>query len=231
MRLWRQKCAAQIDLLGVCVMSKALESKNGQYSSGIPPRCPFKLSVSPSISSFKTVLAYTTPGCLVYVHETNERPSSLHDPCQFHNCTSSSLILDVSQDITGRLETRLKFDPRSMVDPLEVRGTWSHTAPSGVNQTSYNDFLTQVEDWHSDLTREMPGRFTDMSLLRRALLDEEKSGIGSPNTGANNGKDVGVPLKTATERSGDNQGNTRHCDMMVVSWSDITPFIHYSGQN
>lgn len=29
--MWKKRCAAQIDLLGICVMTKALEARDGVY--------------------------------------------------------------------------------------------------------------------------------------------------------------------------------------------------------
>ncbi len=210
MRQWRQKCSAQIDLLGVCVMTKALESRDGAFSNGPPSHCSFRLDTDKYI----TPLAYITPGCLVYVYENNGMPATVHDPCQFYDCTLPGLYqtFRVQLDIINVPQTLLKYNPLNMVDPLEVRGKWSKIAPLNVNQSTYDVFLAKVEEWHSDLTRDMPGRLTDVSLFRRALLNEERSGIGSPNPGGLNAP-YGTPLKTATERSGE----TRHCDMMVVS--------------
>lgn len=130
------------------------------------------------------------------------------------------MVFKVQDDIKNVPQTAIKFNPLAMVDPLEIRGTWSKTAPYQVNQSTYDVFLQKVEEWHSDLTRDMPGRLTDVSLFRRALLNEERSGIGSPNPGSL-GAPLGTPLKTATERPGE----TRHCDMMVVS---LTPLFNYS---
>ena len=83
MRKWRQKCSAQIDLLGVCVMTKALDSKNGVYSSGPPSHCAFRLDDS----KYMTPLGYITPGCLVYAYGFNGASATIHDPCQFYDCT------------------------------------------------------------------------------------------------------------------------------------------------
>lgn len=239
MRQWRQRCAAQIDLLGVCVMTKALDSRNGVYSTGDPSHCAFRLSPG---NVYRTSLGYITPGCLVYVYGSQSQPT-IHDPCQVYDCSVAGdpILLDITTNIVGESRTRLKFNPLDMVDPLEVRGIWDKTLSisSTLNQSTYDLFLQKVDEWHSDLTRDMPGRLTDMSLFRRALLNEERSGVGSPNTGdfgsfscishthfhltfhtpntgAWNGPNTGVPLKTATERpGGDTVGNTRHCDMMV----------------
>ena len=120
----------------------------------------------------------------------------------------------------------LRFNPMDLVDPLEIRGTWAASMPLNSTfgtQEVYEEMLKRVEDWHDDLTRDMPGRLTGTSLFRRALLNEERSGVGSPNMGPNMGPDTGQPLKAATEQQGAQGAGTRHCDMMVVSWGFIDP--------
>ena len=210
MRQWRQKCASQIDLLGICVMSKALDTRRGRYSSGDPAHCPFRLIALPDRQAiFQNNDGYMTPGCLVYIYGKNGKQPTVHDPCQYHDCTGPNPIsLDVSSHIMDIEQTQLSFNPLSMVDPLEVRGTWSKTAPHNMSQTLYDDFLSKVDIWHNDLTRDMPGRLVDMSLFKRALLNEEGLGAGSPNHRTTAGRTA--PLKSATE------DDTKYFDMMMV---------------
>lgn len=207
---WKRRCAAQIDLLGICVATKALSSPlNGRYSTGDPEHCPFRLSVP---DGYKNSLAYITPGCLVYVHSSN--PPTLHDPCQHHDCTSESvpLLLNTATQIRDVQATKVLFNPTEMVDPFEVRGTWARDeAPLGINRTDYDAFLDKVAAWHSDLTKDLPGRLTNTALFRKALINEEASGVGGPNVVPNSGAGQGTALKSATET------NSRHCDMMQVS--------------
>lgn len=209
---WKARCAAQIDLLGICVMTKALDAKGGTYSTGNPTRCAFRLDGG----QFVTAAAYITPGCLVYVYGTAPLfQPTLHDPCQFHDCTGEvPLVLNVATQIKGESRTLVLFDPTKMVDPLEVRGAWASQAPvmfdnlTRMDQGVYDTFLAGVAAWHDDLTKDLPGRITDTSLFRRSLINEEATGVGGPN---NHGSASNRPLKSATE------ADTRHCDMMQVS--------------
>lgn len=134
-----------------------------------------------------------------------------------YDCSSPGLPTeyDILTDIVGETRTRVQFNPVDMVDPLEVRGAWPSKSPPSMNQSDYDVWLKRVEEWHSDLSRNLPGRITDTTLFRRSLLDEEMSGVGSPNTEANIAPGIGRPLKTATE-----EHNTRHCDMMQDWWPD-----------
>lgn len=199
-------------------MTKALDARDGVYSTGNPTHCAFRLE---SQNTFRTTAAYITPGCLVYVYGS---PPTVHDPCQFFDCTMPGLpiVLSVNTHIKNEPRTLLRFNPMDMVDPMEVRGTWAATPPLNgtfASQEDYDLMLQRVEEWHDDLTKDLPGRMVGggMSLLRRSLLDEERSGVGSPNMGPNMGPGIGQPLKTVTEQGGAQGTGTRHCDMMVVS--------------
>lgn len=219
---WKQRCAAQIDLLSMCVMTKALDSRNGVYSSGNPTHCAFTLSSTDNVNGgvYRTQLAYITPGCLVYVFGNNEEPPTLHDPCMFYDCNdipdttvNKKIVLDVQEDIVRQPLTKVLFNPVDMVDPFEVRGTWAAKKPANSKYTDeeYDAHLVKVKEWHDDLARDLPGRITDTSLFRRALIDEEATGVGSPNTWS--GSDTpSKPLATSTE------DNTKYCDMMVDWW-------------
>jgi hypothetical protein len=213
MNAWRQRCAAQVELLGMCVTTGALDVRNVQHST-LPTHCAFVLDAH---GQYSTTRAYMTPSCLVYVYGP---PATLHDPCRVYDCTAVGglpLVLNVVNDVVGNPATRVQYNPRDMVDPGEVRGVWAdrlsdHPNSTGtMNETEYDTFLQLVQQWYDDIGRDLPGRITDTSLFRRALLDEENTGVGSPNNAASGGK----PLKTATEQPG-TQGNTRHCDMMQV---------------
>ena len=146
MRQWRQRCAAQIDLLGVCVMTKALESKTGVYSTGEPVHCNFRLDAP---NTFRNSIGYMTPTCLVYIYATDVTPATIHDPCQKIDCTihGDPRILNTITDIRDSSGTLLKFNPLTMVDPLEVRGTWDRTlsVSSTLNQSDYEAFLTKAD--------------------------------------------------------------------------------------
>jgi hypothetical protein len=210
---WKQKCAAQIGLLGICVMTNALDARDGTLSI-LPSHCAFRLNNG----AYKTQDGYITPGCLVYAYSTRK----VYDPCQGYDgiCTEQGLPynLDVLTDIVGNPATLLKFNPADMVHPLDsIRGQWSLKKTSqNITQLDYDTLIKKVAlTWHDDLTKDLPSRLADTSLFRRSLINEERSGIGSPNTGPNYGPNIGQPLKAATEMPG-THGNTRHCDMIVV---------------
>jgi hypothetical protein len=191
------------------VATKALSSPlNGRYSTGDPEHCPFRLIGS---DGYKNNLAYITPGCLVYVYSTTT--PTLHDPCQHYDCMTETLplMLNAATQIRDVQATKVLFNPTEMVDPFEVRGTWAQDeAPLGINRTDYDAFLDKVAAWHSDLTKDLPGRLTNTALFRRTLINEEASGVGGPNVAPNSGAGAGTPLKSATET------DSRHCDMMQV---------------
>ena len=219
---WKQRCAAQIDLLSMCVMTKALDSRNGVYSSGNPTHCAFTLysTEKQDTGVYRTPEAYITPGCLVYVFGTvsgtTKVPPTLHDPCMFYDCSSELSPLDVEEDIVNVIQTKVLFNPMEMVDPLEVRGNWPVKRPENSSYTDdeYASHLAKVKEWHDDLARDLPGRITDTSLFRRSVIDEEPSGVGSPNLWSNSGDESSRPLKTATE------DNSKYCDMMVDWWPE-----------
>jgi hypothetical protein len=72
---WKAKCAAQIDMVGMCAMTKALDVVGGRWSTG-EPSCPFHWSSQPSTAI--ATWGYITPGCLVYIHNTRQA----YDPCR-----------------------------------------------------------------------------------------------------------------------------------------------------
>lgn len=222
---WKQKCSAQIGLLGICVMTNALDARDGILST-LPTHCAFRLNNG----AYKTQDGYITPGCLVYAYSTKK----VYDPCQGYDgiCSDPGLPhnLDVLNDIVSNHATLLRFNPIDMVHPLDsIRGQWSLSNPQNITQLDYNALIQKVTlAWHDDLTKDLPSRLADTSLFRRSLINEERSGVGSPNTGPNYGPNIGQPLKTATEMPG-TQGNTRHCDMIVVRLSlFIHPFTNHS---
>lgn len=212
---WKQKCAAQVNILGMCVSSKALDVKGGVLSKE-PSQCAFRLDNS-NVASYATLQGYITPGCLVYVYADDAgRPSpSLHDPCRYHACNQNNTLLPkfrIKQDLIDVPGTYVPFNVMDMVDPYEVRGLWpnEHHGPRNISVQEYDKFLKSMESWYSDLVGDLPGRITDTSLFRRSLLDEESgSGIGSPNT---DGAGFCAPLKSAVET------DTKYCDMMQDWW-------------
>lgn len=215
---WKHKCAAQIDLLGVCATTRALDVVSDPYlylkQELWPTHCPFKFMPTGNLYSNSQYGLVTTPGCLVYHAQTQK----LYDPCRVLPCNQSSsddpfVLLPEQCRNAGRqcdiqqvlAPMEMPFHPMSMVDKYEVRGTWP-AATVQQQQEGLLSALKQEQERQDDLRRDMPSRLASLDLFRRALLDQEAGGVGSPNSfpGA-------APVGVATEETG-----TRHCDMVQV---------------
>jgi hypothetical protein len=166
---WRAKCAAQIDLLGMCASTKALDARGGSFSK--QPSCPFALSSFSGSTSTSVSGGYITPGCLVYIYASQ----TVHDPCLVHDCSSAagSLVLSISQ-IRYDPGTLVPFNPLKMVNALDMSGgSWSLDPPSSLqaNTSEYDLFLQRASAWYSDLTRAFPAHLNNTQPLRKALFD------------------------------------------------------------
>lgn len=216
-RMWRQKCAAQVRLLGMCVTTKALDVKGGVLSKQ-PSQCPFRLAPGAVYSNSQ---GYITPGCLVYAYaSSNLQRATLHDPCRFHAC-SVLVSLRIKEDLVDQPRTYVPFNPVNLVDPYEVRGVWPSVLEGNKNNQTVSDvqryerFLASVQKWYDDMDRDLPGGIVDVSLFQRSLLDEETgTGVGSPYVFFSSSVLQAPALKSTTTTT------TTRCDMMQDWYPD-----------
>jgi len=171
---WKKKCRTQIQLLSMCVSTRALDSKNVYVRSpgSEPVMCPFRLRQDPTRTTlsetygYESSLGYITPGCLLYAYPTSSSTSALYDPCRHYPCSQQSssssqqrprtvaeaqaagfLVLTVLEVQQHSATTLLPFNPVKLVDRMEVNhgmGRW----PTSVSTSSISqaEYQTYLQD-------------------------------------------------------------------------------------
>lgn len=172
---WKAKCSTQIDLLGMCAATKALDVTSSEWTSGTP-NCAFKWRGETAYALFN---AYITPGCLVYLLHTKE----VHDPCRYYDCTTSSKIEISVSDLTSleavRSKTLLPYNPMKLVDVYKDMYSGARWSTVGKNQTLHNAFLAKMNDWYSSLTTfPIPSRLSNIDMLddMTKSIDKQEDG-------------------------------------------------------
>jgi hypothetical protein len=115
--VWRRRCDAQLHLLHLCVNLGVFRRR--LVVSQTTPKCAHFLAV-------ETGSTYTTPQCLLSVDGV------FYDPCRCVPCAGDATrVLNVS-DIMRRGEAcKLRFDPRTMLEPGAPIG-WTDGVPPSV---------------------------------------------------------------------------------------------------
>jgi hypothetical protein len=193
---WKSKCAAQIDLVGMCAVTRALDAVGGVWSTG-EPDCPFEWSGG----NGKAINGngYITPSCLVYIHTTSE----VHDPCRYYDCSAESVkstkilitpsTLRTNQAV--RTKTLLPYNPLQFVNVAKdvfAGAKWSTDAlESSKNASQHASFLSRMGAWYSNLQKAIPPRLSGISRLYTMMTQESEN---------------------------ENKGDENECSMMVDWW-------------
>lgn len=137
--LWRKRCEAQLQMLGMC-------KSNGAYEM-IPAvekkyKCPFAVADQYSGGRY-----YVTPGCLVYSE------GAFYDPCMMASkpCNGRKGSVSVASIRVESNRTILPFDPR-MVGSGEALGLWPLEFFSHAGDEANNRMVGLVQDiseWES----------------------------------------------------------------------------------
>lgn len=145
---WKAKCLAQLDLVGMCAVTKALDVVGGTWSTG-PPNCAFQWKNN-NEQTYMLFNAYITPGCLVYLMDTHEA----HDPCKFYDCAASAnggerIQVQVSDFLQAnvRVKTLVAYNPMQLVNvyrDMHAGAKWS-------TATTNTTFLQKMSEWYSSL--------------------------------------------------------------------------------
>ena len=125
---WRRRCGAQLQLLALCVNLDVFRAPD--------PLTNFK-SQCGHFARINLPTAYTTPECLVFIHDI------IYDPCRCLPCVGLS---NASLDLAFLQRTpacRVRFDPRDYLNPSPV-GWW----PVG---HKYRDAVKDPVDLLSDV--------------------------------------------------------------------------------
>lgn len=108
---WRKKCGTQVQLVGMCnALDLYHDGGFSQYS------CLF----SWQYTKMAGVENYVTPDCLVKIG------NAFYDPCQCKPewCEHSTSPISINWADIEKLECKMRFDPRSVVQSVEL-GWWS----------------------------------------------------------------------------------------------------------
>lgn len=167
--LWRIKCEAQLDLLGVC-------SSNGVFrmipDPQVPQACPYAIS-DPYTTQSSERRWYVTPGCLLYVSEPGQDDGAFFDPCRMpsrpcgallHNASSAVPSLGLQGVLDHAEHTLLPFDPRR-VGSEEALGAWpvdfQGSSPAGpAGDEALEAAASRLVSWRSSGTQ-VPWRLSE----------------------------------------------------------------------
>jgi hypothetical protein len=148
--------------------------------------CPFAITDEYDLGKY-----YITPGCLVYVSETQ----AFYDPCKSTDCDNSNITV---VQVLGM--NQLSFDPRASASG-EVLGTWPltyHTASESGNQ-ALQDISTRLKEWYTGQGRDVPWRLSH-GFVANVVMDGGKSSTGSTgNTASDWGTSEGFARDGAAE--------------------------------
>ena len=141
--LWRSRCDAQIQMVGVCVLRGVYDIVPADYTPDAT-HCPFEISASPACpGSF-----YVTPHCLVKCEEY------FYDPCKCDNSMECEdfVFVDGATCETGRLTDVTMFASDHHVQLHSM--TWPSTilnneADTQTTQVEMDALLKQMRDMHA----------------------------------------------------------------------------------
>ena len=231
--LWKRRCEAQLQFLGVCKGNAVFEMVPPIQHTDI--ECPFTI-----LDDYDNLNYYITPGCAVFIAEGqsaqkqelgSREGGAFYNPCSMvgSNPCFGGIQVTLGMIIAQAQHTRLPFDPRA-VGEADVLGTWpvEFTALDAAGNARLAGVARQLEAWRTEsLQKEGVGQVGIPWRLRRAFVEQvvERGGAAAPGAAGNTRKPWGtaegwagsVPDNSDPSGSSD---SAEFCDSIVDWWPE-----------